>query len=92
MKDDPAIRRLYVELTAHLVDREIAKFRRGEQAALVSFTSVAKLARNASKELTAPGARAHEPAMPALPPSCVSAARKRAPDERSVAHVQAPGL
>jgi hypothetical protein len=37
MKDDTASRRLYLELTAHLVDREIAKFRRGEQAALVSL-------------------------------------------------------
>jgi len=34
----------------HLVDREIAKFRRGEQAALVSFANVAKLARNASRD------------------------------------------
>jgi hypothetical protein len=92
MKDNTATRRLYVELMAHLVDREIAKFRRGEQAALVSFTNVAKLARNASKELTAPGARAHEPAMPALPPSCITAASKRATDERSVAHGQAPRL
>ena len=42
---------LYVELTALLIDREIAKLRRGEQAALVGFTNVAKLARNASREL-----------------------------------------
>jgi hypothetical protein len=46
--------RLYVELTALLIDREIVRLRRGEQAALVTFTNVVKLARNASKELTAP--------------------------------------
>ena len=44
-----------MELSALLIDREIAKFRRGEQAALVSFAHVAKLARSASKELVAPG-------------------------------------
>jgi hypothetical protein len=47
----------YLELTALLIDREITKFRRGEQAARVSFSNVAKLARNASEELMAPGAR-----------------------------------
>ena len=57
MNGNMTARRLYLELTAHFIDREIAKFRRGEQAALVSFTNVAKLARNASEELTAPGAR-----------------------------------
>ena len=46
--------RLYVELTALLIDREIVRLRRGEQAALVTFTNVVKLARNARKELTAP--------------------------------------
>jgi hypothetical protein len=46
--------RLYVELTALLIDREIVRLRRGEQAALVTFTNVVKLARNASKELTGP--------------------------------------
>jgi hypothetical protein len=45
----------YLELTALLIDREIAKFRRGEQAALVSFSNVARLAGNASNELSAPG-------------------------------------
>ena len=48
----------YLELTALLIDRQITKFRRGEQAALVSFDNVAKLAGNASEELMAPGARA----------------------------------
>jgi hypothetical protein len=48
----------YLELTALLIDREIAKFRRGEQAALVSFINVARLAGNANEELSAPGARA----------------------------------
>ena len=46
----------YLELTALLIDREVAKFRRGEQAALVSFSHVAKLARAASAELMAPRA------------------------------------
>jgi hypothetical protein len=50
--------RLYLELTAHFIDREIARFRCGEQAALVSFSNVAKLARDASEELTGSGARA----------------------------------
>jgi hypothetical protein len=49
--------RLYLELTARLIEREIAKFTSGEQAAHQSFTNVAKLARNASEELAAPGAR-----------------------------------
>jgi hypothetical protein len=57
MKGDRATSRLYVELTAHLIDREIATFRRGEQAALVTFSNVAKLARNATDELTAAQAR-----------------------------------
>ena len=57
MNGNMTARRLYLELTAHFIDREIAKFRRGEQAALVSFSNVAKLARNASEELMAPGAR-----------------------------------
>jgi hypothetical protein len=41
----------YLELTTLLIDREIAKFRRGEQAAAVSFANVAKLARSAYEEL-----------------------------------------
>jgi hypothetical protein len=49
--------RLYLELTALLIEHEIAKFRRGEQAAHESFTNVAKLIRNAGEELMAPGAR-----------------------------------
>jgi hypothetical protein len=53
MEGDMASKRLYVELMAHLIDREIAKFRRGERAALVSFSNVAKLAGNAIDELTA---------------------------------------
>jgi hypothetical protein len=54
MEGNTASKRLYVELMAHLIDREIAKFRRGEQAAFISFTNVAKLATNASAELVAP--------------------------------------
>jgi hypothetical protein len=52
MNGSTTARRLYLELTALFIECEIAKFRRGEQAALVSFTNVAKLARNASEELT----------------------------------------
>jgi hypothetical protein len=58
MNGNMTARRLYLELTAHFIDREITKFRRGEEAARVSFSNVAKLARNASDELIAPGARA----------------------------------
>jgi hypothetical protein len=57
MNGNMTARRLYLELTAHFIDREITKFRRGEQTARVSFSNVAKLARNASDELMAPGAR-----------------------------------
>jgi hypothetical protein len=57
MADHLSAQRFYLDLTAHLIDREIAKFRRGEQAALVSFSHVAKLARAASEELMAPGPR-----------------------------------
>jgi hypothetical protein len=46
---------LYLELTALLIEREIAKLRRGEQAAHESFANVAKLVRNASAELVAAG-------------------------------------
>jgi hypothetical protein len=53
MNGSMTARRLYLELTALFIDQEIAKFRRGEQGALVSFTNVVKLA---TKELTAPGA------------------------------------
>lgn len=45
----------YLALTALLIDREIAKFRRGEQAAIVSFIKIARLARNAREELIASG-------------------------------------
>jgi hypothetical protein len=54
MKANTIAKERYLELTVLLIDREIAKFRRGEQAALVSFAHVAKLARNASQELVAP--------------------------------------
>jgi hypothetical protein len=58
MKGNTIAKERYLELTALLIDREIAKFRRGEQLALVSFTNVAKLARNACNELVAPGTSA----------------------------------
>jgi hypothetical protein len=57
MKGNTIAKERYLELAALLIDREIAKFRRGEQAALVSFTNVAKVASNASEELTASPAR-----------------------------------
>jgi hypothetical protein len=55
MKSDTIAKERYLELTVLLIDREIAKFRRGEQAAIVSFAHVAKLARNASREVVASG-------------------------------------
>jgi hypothetical protein len=58
---------LYLALTALLIDREIAKFNRGEQTALVSFTNIAKLARNASEELTGSGMRAYMQRLDACP-------------------------
>jgi hypothetical protein len=58
MSHNTTAQECYLELIALLIDREIAKFRRGEQAALVSFARVAKLARNANKELVAPGTSA----------------------------------
>jgi hypothetical protein len=64
MEGNTASKRLYVELMAHLIDREIAKFRRGERAALVSFSNVAQLARNATDELTAAQARGPRDACP----------------------------
>ena len=57
MNGDTTVRRRYLELTALLIEREIARLRRGEQAALVSFHNVALLAGNAREELMAPGAR-----------------------------------
>jgi hypothetical protein len=57
MQGSTAPRKLYVELAAYLIDREIAKFRRGERAAVVSFTNVVKLARNATDALMAAQAR-----------------------------------
>jgi hypothetical protein len=55
--------RLYLELTARLIEREIAKFTSGEQAAYQSFTNVARLVRNAREELAAPGVRARPAAL-----------------------------
>jgi hypothetical protein len=59
MTSTMAARMLYLELTALLIGREIAKFERGEEVALVSFTNIARLAGNASQELTRSGMRAH---------------------------------
>jgi hypothetical protein len=58
---------LYLERTNLLIDREIAKFNRGEQTALVSFTNITKLARNASEELTGSGMRAYVQRLDACP-------------------------
>jgi hypothetical protein len=58
---------LYLELTTLLMDHEIAKFNRGEQTAVASFTNIAKLARNASEELTGSGMRAHMQCLDACP-------------------------
>ena len=89
MNGNMTARRLYLELTAHFIDREITKFRRGEQAARVSFSNVAKLARNASDELMALGAReAWVAPMPALAPIGVAQRLKPADDEGL--HRQAP--
>jgi hypothetical protein len=57
----------YLELTTLLIDREIAKFNRGEQTAVVSFTNIAKLARNGTEELTGSGMRAHMQRLDACP-------------------------
>jgi hypothetical protein len=51
--------RLYLELTPLLIEREIAKFTNGEQAAHESFAHMAKLVSNAKEELAASCARAH---------------------------------
>jgi hypothetical protein len=59
MTSTMAAEMLYLELTVLLVDREIAKFQRGEQSRLVSFTNIAKLAGKASEELSASGMRVH---------------------------------
>jgi hypothetical protein len=58
MKAKSIAKERYLELTVLLIDHEIAKFRRGEQPALVSFTNVGRLARNACNELVAPGTSA----------------------------------
>jgi hypothetical protein len=58
MKGNTIAKERYLELTALLIDREIGKFRRGEQVALMSFTNVAKLATNACNELATPGTSA----------------------------------
>jgi hypothetical protein len=58
MKGNTIANERYLELTALLIDREIANFRRGEQVALVSFANVTKLATNACNELVGPGTSA----------------------------------
>ena len=75
--------RLYLELTAHLIDREIAKFRRGEQAALVSFTNVANLAENAREELMVPDPAARRP-MPAQAPRRIDTALSSVNDDEAM--------
>jgi hypothetical protein len=58
MKANTIAKERYLELVALLIDREIVKFRRGEQVALVSFAHVAELARSACDELVAPSTSA----------------------------------
>jgi hypothetical protein len=77
--------RLYLELTAHFIDREIARFRCGEQAALVSFSNVAKFTRDASKELMALGGERPD----AGPRAAASTQCLRPADDEGV-HGQAP--
>jgi hypothetical protein len=62
-------RRLYLELTALLIEREIAKFTNGEQAAPESFAHVAKLAATPKKR-SRPLARER---FAVAPRTCVSA-------------------
>jgi hypothetical protein len=54
MKGNTIAEERYLELAALWIDREIAKFRRDEQTALVSFANVARLATNVSEGLMAP--------------------------------------
>jgi hypothetical protein len=49
MKGEGEAERLYLELVILLIEREIIKFRRGEKSAFASFTSIARLAENATK-------------------------------------------
>jgi hypothetical protein len=79
--------RLYVELTALFIDREIVRLRRGEQAALVTFTNVVKLARNATDALMA---------TEAVVPTCVTAGLERVgspapPSPRRDCHLTSQG-
>jgi hypothetical protein len=87
-----AARMLYLELTALLIGREIAKFERGEQVALVSFANIARLAGNASEELTGSGMRAHLRARDACadgrPPRMASTLN----DDRVAGDGQVPGF
>ena len=76
MNGSMAARRPYLELTALLIEREMAKFRRGEQTALVSFSNVALLAGNGREELMAPGAREGAATLRACP--CANLRRRRA--------------
>jgi hypothetical protein len=71
-----AARRAYLELTALLIEREIARFRRGEQTALVSFSNVAVLAGNAREELMA--AAVNECAATVRPRPCDNLHRRSA--------------
>jgi hypothetical protein len=88
MNGSMAARRPYLELTALLIEREMAKFRRGEQTALVSFSNVALLAGNAREELMAQG-RGNAPSLPLR--QLASAPRLRpANDQAGAVHWQGP--
>jgi hypothetical protein len=92
MTSPMAARMLYLELTALLIGREIAKFERGEQVALVSFANIAKLAGNASQELTRSGMRAPMKARDVwLTAICHDTASTRS-DDRVANNGQVPGF
>jgi len=50
MEDEGRAKRLYLELTALLIEREIEQFRCGEKSAFASFTNIARLAGNVTEE------------------------------------------
>lgn len=80
----------YLELTALLIDREIAKFRRGEQAAIVSFSHVAKLATNVREIAGGVSTRRHVRFLAAARMPCAPEDQK-ASDHRGVPRMRRSG-
>jgi hypothetical protein len=75
MNGNTTARRAYLELSALFIEREIAKFRRGEQAALVSLPMWPNLPGTPAKSSRGLArARAWNAPMPALAPICIGAA------------------